>query len=112
MGNGFVLIFLLLLIASIGGIAAAIVIPVVKSRRPWKSVLKNAWVKVDGNWYYVDEDGIPQKDRWIETDAGISYVNSDGIRLTDTSEMIDGKQCRFDDSGYCISRETAERPAE
>lgn len=100
--NGFVLIMLILLIATVAGIAAAVAVPIARSRRPLRSVLKNAWVKSNGSWYFVDEEGVPLKNRWIETEAGPCYVGSDGVRLSDTTETIDGKLCRFDENGHYI----------
>lgn len=101
--NGFVLIILiLLLIATVAGIVAAVAIPIARSRHPQRSVLTNSWVKANGNWYFVDEAGVPLKERWIETDAGRCYVGPDGARLSDTAETIDGKLCRFDVNGYYV----------
>ena len=57
--------------------------------------IKSDWRKINGNWYYFDDQGLMKRDAWIKD----SYVGSDGIMLKDVTKKINGKTYIFDSEG-------------
>jgi len=48
------------------------------------------WQKVDGSWYFYDEDGFPVKDTWIQNDGRWYRFSSEGKMVTGWAS-VDGK---------------------
>lgn len=60
------------------------------------------WMKIDGKWYYFDESGYMQTG-WLQSDDMTYYLDpASGTMLANATRIIDGRSCRFDDSGAMI----------
>ena len=85
---------------------------------PDESYPQNAWMKIDGKWYFFDEDGymeenayregyylkkngawdgVNKKAGWRKTSTGWWYSLPDGSWLAKTWKKIDGKWYYFDE---------------
>ena len=88
---------------------------------PDESYPQNAWMKIDGKWYFFDEDGymeenayregyylkkngawdgVNKKAGWRKTSTGWWYSLPDGSWLAKTWKKIDGKWYYFHADGY------------
>jgi glucan-binding YG repeat protein len=41
------------------------------------------WLKLDGNYFYFDSDGIRNEDRWIKDKGSWYYLDEEGVLATD-----------------------------
>ena len=62
-------------------------------------VSNDGWKEIDGKWYYFDENGKFLKSQWIDDRY---YLNSKGEMCQNSTEIINGKECYFDNTGEYI----------
>lgn len=61
------------------------------------------WVQNEiGQWKYTQDD-TTATNQWIEDNGNWYYVNENGIMLSDISQEINGTNYTFDSSGKCIN---------
>ena len=70
----------------------------IKSVSTDETVLKNTWKKIDGKWYFFDEDGSMAVDRWVPYNGKWYYLGEDGAMVTGWKK-IDGKWYFFGKDG-------------
>ncbi|MCR5794394.1 MAG: hypothetical protein K6G61_03450 [Solobacterium sp.] len=60
------------------------------------------WGKIDGKWYWFEEDGAMYKG-WLNIDDNTYYLGEDGVMVTG-KQTIDGKTYSFNDSGELLEK--------
>ena len=60
------------------------------------------WVKVNGDWYYYDDDGFPKTNAWMKDSVGWCYLGEDGRMLTNTWKADSKGTCYLDKNGRMV----------
>ena len=61
------------------------------------------WIKYDGGWYYLDEDGYRVDNQWKKDSNGWCYLDANG-RMATNKWIKDSKGwCYVGQNGYCVT---------
>ncbi|MCR5845549.1 MAG: leucine-rich repeat protein [bacterium] len=63
---------------------------------------KPGWNKIDGDWYYFDEDGDMVTSTWKKDSKGWCYLGEDGRMVTNGWAKDSKGWCWIGDSGYMV----------